>query len=171
MHIIAVASGRSGSGKTLFLEKLVSRLAMEGCRVPVVKHIHHGGLTLLEGKDTERIFKAGAGIAAAYAGDLSMILLRGVGIEEILRIVQETTGSDVILAEGFRGQAIADEYIYIVSGPEDQGCLDLEREGKLLLTTSLSLHKAPQCPRFKPLDEAVEEIASIILSRYCQRFA
>ncbi|MEB3860944.1 MAG: molybdopterin-guanine dinucleotide biosynthesis protein MobB [Desulfurococcales archaeon] len=169
MHIIAVASGRSGSGKTLFLERLVARLARAGCRVPVVKHIHHGGLTLLEGKDTERIFKAGAGAAAAYAGDVSMILLRGASIEDILRIVGEATGSKVVLAEGFRGQAVADEYIYIASSPSDDGCVELDNMGKLLLSTSL--HSEANCPRFMPLDEAVEEVASIILSRYCQQRA
>lgn len=52
--------GPSGSGKTTLLEKLVPALRAEGLTVGVIKHDAHGFRMDREGKDTDRLFKAGA---------------------------------------------------------------------------------------------------------------
>ena len=54
--------GYSGSGKTTLIEALIPRLRTRGLKVGVVKQDAHGLDIDREGKDTDRIFKAGADV-------------------------------------------------------------------------------------------------------------
>jgi molybdenum cofactor guanylyltransferase len=55
--------GWSGSGKTTLLEAVIPRLEARGLRVAVVKHDVHGPDVDRPGKDSDRLFRAGADIA------------------------------------------------------------------------------------------------------------
>ena len=55
--------GFSGSGKTTLLEGLIPELIREGLTVGVVKHDAHGFRIDQPGKDSDRLFKAGASVA------------------------------------------------------------------------------------------------------------
>lgn len=55
--------GWSGSGKTTLLEALIPLLRARGLRVAVVKHDVHGIQLDLAGKDSDRLFQAGAAVA------------------------------------------------------------------------------------------------------------
>jgi molybdopterin-guanine dinucleotide biosynthesis protein MobB len=57
--VLAVC-GWSGSGKTTLLEAAIPRLAARGLKVAVVKHDAHGIQVDREGKDSDRLFRAGA---------------------------------------------------------------------------------------------------------------
>ncbi|MEB3773512.1 MAG: molybdopterin-guanine dinucleotide biosynthesis protein MobB [Desulfurococcales archaeon] len=163
--IIAVVSRRSNAGKTLFLEKVSRLLSETGCRVPVVKHVHHGRVSINEGKDAERIYLSGAPLSAAYGGRDTIILVRDLPLERLIELVKQLTGSPVVLAEGFKGQAIADFYIYIASGPDDDcGAVNEER---LLLSTSLE-RGAARCGRYMPFEEAARWLASYIAGIACR---
>lgn len=168
MRVIAVISRRSNSGKTLFLERLARRLHRDGCIVPVVKHVHHGRLTINERKDAERIFLSGASPVAAYAGETSLILVRGLGVKELLGFLARLSGMEVILAEGFKGQAFADHYIYIADSRMDATCSEPGIREKLLLATSLE-GPVEACTPTMGFDEAVEYVASLILKEYCRQ--
>ena len=161
--IIAVVSPRSGSGKTLFLERLVGELSRRGCRIPVIKHIHHGKMDL-QRKDTERIFTAGAWMAVGIAGGMAMILVREISLPRILELARELTGSSVVLAEGFRGQAIADKYIYILADGGLEECMELMDRGLLLLATSLDGLDGVECRPYYPFDEAVRRASEYIMA-------
>ncbi len=52
--------GHSGSGKTTLLEFLVRQLSTSGFDVACVKHSHHAMALDAAGKDTDRLFQAGA---------------------------------------------------------------------------------------------------------------
>ncbi len=54
--------GYSGSGKTTLIEALIPRLLERGLKVGVIKQDAHGLQVDREGKDTDRIFKAGADV-------------------------------------------------------------------------------------------------------------
>lgn len=60
--VLAVC-GFSGSGKTTLLEKAIPRFIERGLSVAVVKHDSHGVLVDTPGKDSDRLFRAGASIA------------------------------------------------------------------------------------------------------------
>jgi molybdopterin-guanine dinucleotide biosynthesis protein MobB len=55
--------GWSGSGKTTLLESVIPLLAARGLRVAVVKHDVHGPDVDRPGKDSDRLFRAGADVA------------------------------------------------------------------------------------------------------------
>ena len=54
--------GRSGVGKTTYLEKLIAELKKRGYRVGVIKHDIHGFEMDRPGKDTWRHAQAGADV-------------------------------------------------------------------------------------------------------------
>lgn len=60
--VLAVC-GFSGSGKTTLLEAAIPKLVARGLAVAVVKHDAHGFRVDQPGKDSERLFRAGATVA------------------------------------------------------------------------------------------------------------
>ncbi len=74
MAVIAVV-GTSGSGKTVTIEYLTSRLSREGHRVGSIKHIHHPEFSIdSEGTDTWRHTHAGAIVTVAIAPKETVII-------------------------------------------------------------------------------------------------
>jgi molybdopterin-guanine dinucleotide biosynthesis protein B len=97
-------SGRSGSGKTRLLRRLIPALAARGVRVGVLKHTRHEHPFDQAGKDTEVLRTAGA-VAAAIQGPAAMALFgppRG-GARELARLLPPC---DLVLAEGWREAAL-----------------------------------------------------------------
>ena len=65
---MVAAVGVSGSGKTVTLEYLISRLSAEGYKIGSIKHVHHQGFTMdKEGTNTWRYAKAGAKVIVAIS--------------------------------------------------------------------------------------------------------
>jgi molybdopterin-guanine dinucleotide biosynthesis protein B len=99
--MVAIA-GRSGSGKTHLIERLVRHFVARGLRVATVKHTHHHDFELdLPGKDSWRHRAAGASETLlvsdrryALLGDLAKPL-------ELPEILQRVQPADLLLIEGF----------------------------------------------------------------------
>lgn len=95
--------GKSGSGKTTFLEKLVAALVDRGRRVGVVKHDVHGFELDQPGKDTYRLRQAGA-VRVAISAPRQFALLGEV--EEELELpdlaARYLADVDIVLAEGYK---------------------------------------------------------------------
>lgn len=66
--VLAVC-GFSGSGKTTLLEAVIPHLIAQNLSVAVVKHDAHGFVVDREGKDSDRLFRAGATIALRGPGE------------------------------------------------------------------------------------------------------
>jgi molybdopterin-guanine dinucleotide biosynthesis protein A len=66
--VLAVC-GFSGSGKTTLLESAIPHLVARGLSVAVVKHDSHGFMVDQEGKDSDRLFRAGATVALRGPGE------------------------------------------------------------------------------------------------------
>jgi glutamate dehydrogenase (NADP+)/cyclic pyranopterin phosphate synthase/molybdopterin-guanine dinucleotide biosynthesis protein A len=66
--VLAVC-GWSGAGKTTLLEAVIPRLTERGLRVAVVKHDVHGPDLDRPGKDSDRLFRAGADVALVGPGE------------------------------------------------------------------------------------------------------
>jgi molybdopterin-guanine dinucleotide biosynthesis protein B len=95
--------GRSKSGKTTLIEKLVGELKSRGYKVATIKHTPQG-MTFDElGKDSWRHLQAGSEAVAISSPD-RVILIRSVRqeptLDEIVRFFGEDY--DIILAEGFK---------------------------------------------------------------------
>ncbi len=97
-------SGRSGSGKTRLLSRLIPALAARGVRVGLLKHTRHEHPFDQPGKDTQVLREAGA-VAAIIQGPHAMALFgppRG-GARALARLLPPC---DLVLAEGWREEAL-----------------------------------------------------------------
>jgi len=95
--------GKSRSGKTTLLEKLIPELKRRGIRVGTVKHHAHANFEVDKpGKDTWRQAEAGAESVAMISPG-KMFLVRQTPNEMSLEHVASMLGDvDLILTEGFR---------------------------------------------------------------------
>ncbi|HEX2922585.1 MAG TPA: molybdopterin-guanine dinucleotide biosynthesis protein B [Chloroflexota bacterium] len=104
MPPIVSVVGRSDSGKTTFLEKLIPQLKSRGIRLAVVKHDSHGFEMDRPGKDTWRLRQAGAD-AVMISSPTQMAMIRaGLPREMTLDEVAATIGDavDLVLTEGYK---------------------------------------------------------------------
>jgi len=95
--------GKSDSGKTTLIEKIVPELTRRGYRVTTVKHDLHGFEIDREGKDSWRHKQAGAqGVIISSPQKVALIrdVERDMSLEELRNAFGADT--DLILAEGFK---------------------------------------------------------------------
>ncbi|MBN92981.1 MAG: molybdopterin-guanine dinucleotide biosynthesis protein B [Deltaproteobacteria bacterium] len=95
--------GRSGTGKTTFLEGLVRVLSARGLRLLLVKHDVHGFQMDQPGKDSYRLKQAGANrVLLANAQSLALIADCD-GDAPLLDLVERYGAeTDLVLSEGYR---------------------------------------------------------------------
>lgn len=95
--------GKSDSGKTTLIEKIVPELARRGYRVTTVKHDLHGFEIDREGKDSWRHKQAGAQ-GVIISSPQKVALIRDVERDLSLEELRDAFGADadLILSEGFK---------------------------------------------------------------------
>lgn len=97
--------GKSNSGKTTLLEKLIAVLTQRGYRIGTVKHAHDGFEIDKEGKDSWRHQKAGAR-ATLVVTQNKIALVKEDKTDFIEKMNTYLPDMDLILAEGFKKQAL-----------------------------------------------------------------
>jgi len=102
LPIISIV-GRSDSGKTTLIERLVPELSRRGYRVGTVKHDVHGFDIDHPGKDSYRHFQAGA-TATVISSPEKAALVRKVPVELRLDEIVSNylSDMDIVLTEGFK---------------------------------------------------------------------
>ena len=98
---IVTIVGRSGAGKTTFIERLIPELKRRGYRVATIKHAQE--IDLNPKKDSKRHLQAGSEVAAIATSDeivLTMPTSQPATIEEVARLVGNEF--DIIICEGFK---------------------------------------------------------------------
>jgi molybdopterin-guanine dinucleotide biosynthesis protein B len=104
MPPIVSVVGRSDSGKTTFLEKLIPALKARGLRVAVVKHDSHGFEMDRPGKDTWRLRQAGADAVMISAPNQMALIRSGLereaSLDELATLVGDSV--DLVLTEGYK---------------------------------------------------------------------
>src|SRR4030042_3390165 len=95
--------GKSDSGKTTLIEKLLPELGRRGYRVATVKHDVHGFEVDREGKDSWRHKKAGAH-TVVLSSPQKVAVIRDVERDLTLEEIREKFIRDVdlILSEGYK---------------------------------------------------------------------
>jgi len=119
MPPIVSVIGKSKSGKTTLIEKLVQELKSRGYRMATIKHIPRGVSFDEPGKDSWRHIQAGSDATAVSSPD-KIVIIKPVaydpGIDEIARLLGDDY--DIILAEGFKqGNAPKIEVHHKNAGP------------------------------------------------------
>lgn len=95
--------GKSHSGKTTLMEKLIPELKERGFKIGTIKHDTHGFEIDREGKDSYRHKKAGASFVLISSPE-KIALIKDVEKEYTLDELKEKfiEGVDIVLAEGFK---------------------------------------------------------------------
>jgi len=97
-------SGKSNTGKTTVIEKMIPELNRRGYRVATIKHTIHGFDIDREGKDSWRHKKAGAQITVVASPKRATVI---EDMDKDLEIGElrdrYISGVDIILSEGFKG--------------------------------------------------------------------
>ncbi len=100
--IISVV-GKSGAGKTVFLEKLIGELKSRGYRVGTVKHDAHGFQIDQPGKDSWRHAQAGSDTVVLSSPQRVAVIKRlgeEMDLDEIAQAYLQDV--DLILTEGYK---------------------------------------------------------------------
>lgn len=109
-NIISIA-GRSGSGKTTFLEKLIPQLRERGYQIGVIKHAHCGVEMDKKGKDSWRHKRAGAAATLVISPGILALVKDYETVDSdstesesatIERIKHYLSDMDLIIVEGFK---------------------------------------------------------------------
>ena len=93
--------GRSESGKTTLIEKLIPELKRRGYRIGTIKHTHHAVEIDQGGKDSARHRRAGADtVMLASPGSVAMFKSQATDtVEELARFFEDV---DLLITEGFK---------------------------------------------------------------------
>lgn len=96
--------GRSNSGKTTLLEKLIRELTRRGRRIGTIKHHFHGPVEVdVPGKDSWRHRQAGARSVALCSPDTLFVVADIAGEWSLEAIAHQALFAvDLILTEGFK---------------------------------------------------------------------
>jgi molybdopterin-guanine dinucleotide biosynthesis protein B len=95
--------GKSGSGKTVFLEKLIAVLKSRGLKIGVIKHDPHGFEIDTPGKDSWRHAQAGSATVVLSSPE-RLALIKRLDKEMTLDAVVSTYLQDVdlVITEGYK---------------------------------------------------------------------
>ena len=159
MRSIISLVGKSSSGKTTLMEKLIVELKLRGLKVAIVKHSHHADDLDTAKKDTWRFTQAGAALSAINSLDHLAIFRKMDHFfdpEEISSFV--LWDYDIILTEGFKGSP----YPKIEVHRAEQG-KDLVSEKELLLAVVTDELLDVSVPQYAHDD--IKGIADLIESR------
>ena len=153
--VIAIV-GKSGSGKTVIMEKLIAEFKARGYRVGAIKHAHQTVELDAPGKDTWRYSQAGSDATVVSSPSRITIfksLDREPTLEESALLLGE--GYDLILAEGFKKSRVPKIEVCATGSAEEMVCTQAE------LAAVISGGELPlKIPHFGR--EQVKEIADFI---------
>ena len=158
-EIISIV-GKSNSGKTTLMVKLIAELSRRGHRIGSVKHAHDGFEFDKKGKDSQRHKAAGA-TATLVLTDGRAALVRDDDRPDIQRMQDFHSDMDLILAEGFKRQDLAKIEVFRKEGPHAHPlCLE---DPRLIAFVTDSDHQPDQVPVFGLED--VRKLATFIEKR------
>jgi molybdopterin-guanine dinucleotide biosynthesis protein MobB len=104
VKIIQVA-GRSNSGKTTFIKKLIPELKKIGT-VGAIKHLGDHDFTLEDGKDTTLFYEAGADITAGIDSKKTVLTVPASDFDDVLALYAKR-GIDFAVVEGYKQRSFA----------------------------------------------------------------
>ncbi|MDT8380163.1 MAG: molybdopterin-guanine dinucleotide biosynthesis protein B [Desulfotignum sp.] len=153
-------SGKSNTGKTTFLVKLIAELTQKGYRIGSAKHTHHDIDLDRKGKDSWRHKQAGAR-ATLVITDHQIAMVKDDHRTDIEKMHAYLQNMDLILAEGFKRQALPKIEIFRTDGPHDHP-LFLDHPDLIALVTDAEI--TPSVPVFGLED--IESVAAFIQDRF-----
>ncbi|MDP1767193.1 MAG: molybdopterin-guanine dinucleotide biosynthesis protein B [Nitrospirota bacterium] len=152
--------GRSNSGKTTLIERVIPELVRAGYKVATVKHAGHGFDLDTEGKDSWRHKRAGASsVMVLSKGSMAMFadVSDQMTVEEVRDRFLDCT-YDLIIAEGWKHEG----YPKIVIVREQVGEIPVSTDGLLAVVSDRQIDLS--VPLFG-LDDVVG-VAALIMKQF-----
>ena len=120
--------GKSDSGKTFLIERLISGLSSKGYRIAMIKHDVHGFDMDREGKDSWRHKQAGAS-TVIVSSPTKIAMIEEVEQERSLEQIRDTWIRDVdlILTEGYKGADYPKVEVSLFGDSEELLCTEKNR--------------------------------------------
>lgn len=153
--------GRSNTGKTTLIERLIPLLTARGIKVATIKH-HHKPIEMdLAGKDTHRHKQAGAHASMIVAGK-RLGLIKDVdeemGVGEL--VAQYMDDADLVIVEGYKKAAMPKIEVY--NYREDDPPVAREDERLVAIVSDRKI--TARVPVF--LRDEVEAIADFVIQHF-----
>jgi len=150
--------GKSESGKTTLIEKLIPELKSRGYRIGIVKHAHHGFDMDRKGKDSYRHRQAGADtVMVASPGRIAMI--KDVPGERLDDLIPFFKDMDLLITEGFKSDRAPKIEIFRAERHQHPACL--KDDTLIAIVTDTPLDVA--VPQFATDD--IQAITEFIVAR------
>lgn len=152
--------GRSNSGKTTLIERVIPELVRAGYKVATVKHAGHGFDLDTEGKDSWRHKQAGAS-SVVIISKSSLAMFADVSDHMNVEDVRERyldSSYDLILAEGWRSEG----YPKIVVVRDQIGEVPVSQDGLLAVISNKPVETS--VPLLDPDDVAA--VAALIIRHF-----
>ena len=153
-------AGRSNSGKTTLIERVIPELVRAGYKVATVKHAGHGFELDTEGKDSWRHKQAGASAVVVLSkGSMAMFsdVSEEMKVEEVRDIYLDSQ-IDLIIAEGWKSEG----YPKIAVVREELSELNTSLDGLMAIVSMKPIKASVPC--FDRDD--IEGIADLIIKHY-----
>jgi molybdopterin-guanine dinucleotide biosynthesis adapter protein len=155
--------GKSNSGKTTLIERLIPALSARGYRIGTIKHSHHDIDLDRPGKDSYRHKSAGAE-AVMVAGPRRIALVKDVADAQIDDLLIYFKGIDLVITEGYK--RTTRPKIEVCRAARSETPLCGEDPSLVAMVTDLDL--APlSVPAFLPDD--IQGLADFIEHRFLHR--
>ena len=152
--IICIA-GRSQTGKTTLIEKLIPVLKNRGYRIGTIKHSHHIFEMDKTGKDSWRHKDAGAEtVIIASPGKIAMVKSDNEGSLDSL--VNYFSDMDLVITEGYKGEA--KPKIEVVRAARHQQALLADDANLIAIVTDVDM--SAEVPVFGMED--IDQLADLI---------
>lgn len=155
--------GRSNSGKTTLIERLIPELVVAGYRVATIKHAGHGFDLDTEGKDSWRHKRAGASaVIVVSKGSLAMFsdVSSEIGVEELRdRFVDRDL--DLIIAEGWKSEG----FPKVVVVRDQLGEVPVSTDGLLAVVSNMPIELT--IPTFHP--DEIKRLSELLIRLFPKR--
>ncbi len=155
--------GRSNSGKTTLIERLIPELVVAGYRVATIKHAGHGFDLDTEGKDSWRHKRAGASaVIVVSKGSLAMFsdVSSEIGVEELRdRFVDHDL--DLIIAEGWKSQG----FPKVMVVRDQLGEVPVSTDGLLAVVSNMPIEL--EIPTFHP--DEIKRLSELLIRYFPKR--
>jgi molybdopterin-guanine dinucleotide biosynthesis protein B len=141
--------GASGAGKTTLLERLLPALRAQGLAVAAVKHASHGFEADRPGKDSQRLYEAGADavalVSAAQVATFARPRPGGPRLHDALAALPP--GLDLVLVEGFSWEPVPR---VVLAAPGDARLREHLRSGEVIAVLAAPPAPPGGPPSFEP---------------------
>ena len=147
--------GRSQSGKTTLMEKLIPELKKRGYRIGTIKHAHHGFDIDKSGKDSWRHWHAGAdAVVVASPGKIAMV--KNDDCESLDCLQDYFEDMDLVITEGYKRENKPKIEVLRAARHTELLC----RKDRHLIAVVTDVDINPHVPKFGLED--IKELADLI---------